>query len=252
MAKPSTRASAPDRVKRGTNGHAIRNEILLSLPSNECTTIFDDLTLVDLKLHDPLHDYDKPIDFVYFPNTAMGSVLSSMEDGKAIEVGLIGYEGFIGLSVVAGFKTSPHRVITQGCGTAFRLSAELLRKALGTCPQLAQALLRFSQRFILQTTQIAACNRLHEGDERLARWLLMTQDRVGGTEMPLTQEFLGQMLGTRRASVSISASTLQKAGLITYVHGKIKIIDREGLEKASCECYDVLHKQWEKFKRESM
>jgi CRP-like cAMP-binding protein len=175
-----------------------------------------------------------------FHNTAMASVLNLMEDGKSIEVGLVGKEGFVGLPSVAGFRTSPHRVITQGGGNAFRIGAKELRGALGARPLLGTALLRYSQRLILQTTQIAACKRLHEGDERLARWLLMTHDRIGRAELPLTQEFLAQMLGSRRASVSTSAITLQKAGLISYVHGKVEILNRKGLEKASCECYETM------------
>jgi CRP-like cAMP-binding protein len=251
MAQKIARSRTSSRPPPDGNGQSLQNEILISLPSAESSAFLPKLTLISLKLHDVFLRHDETIDFVYFPNTAMASVLSSMENGKSIEVGLVGKEGFVGLPLFAGFRTSPHLVVTQGPGTAYRISAQDFKQSLASLPELQKTLLRYSQRFLMQTTQIAACNRLHEGDERLARWLLMTQDRVGTPALPLTQEFLGQMLGSRRASVSISASTLQKAGLISYSHGKITILDREGLEQASCECYEVLWQQWDKWKRET-
>jgi CRP-like cAMP-binding protein len=127
-----------------------------------------------------------------------------------------------------------------------------LKEALHECPKLAQSLLRYSQEATMQLTQIAACNRLHEVDERLARWLLMCHDRIGGDALPLTQDFLAQMLGTRRASVSVSAAILQKAGLIQYSRGHVEILDRPGLEEASCECYDVMKKNIETWDQGSM
>jgi CRP-like cAMP-binding protein len=253
MGKKSARvfnSSRPPPLSSGDR-HEVRNEILLSLPSNESKAVLSKLTLIHLKLHDPMQIAGDEIDYAYFPNTAMASFLRTMEDGKNIEVGLVGKEGFVGLPLLAGFKTSPHQVIAQGSGTAFRMKSEELHNAIRDWPQLMKALLRHSQRFIMQTTQIAACNRLHEGDERLARWLLMTHDRVGTNELPLTQEFLSQMLGSRRASVSLSAIALHKAGLISYVHGKVTILDRAGLEEASCECYGILQQQFEKWESES-
>jgi CRP-like cAMP-binding protein len=237
FARPFTSFRPP---ARGGDGNSIRNEILLGLSRKDCAVAFSKLKLVDLKLNDLLQKAGEKIEFVYFPNTAMVSVLNLMEDGRSIEVGLVGKEGAVGLPLLGGFRTSSHRVVTQGNGTAYRIGAQEFRKLLSACPHLGTALVRYSQTFIMQTTQIAACNRLHEVEERLARWLLMTHDRVANDELPLTQEFLGQMLGARRASVSVSASILQKAGLISYIHGKVKILNRRGLEKASCECYGVM------------
>jgi CRP-like cAMP-binding protein len=181
----------------------------------------------------------------------MGSVLNVMADGKSVEVGLAGWEGFIGLPTIAGLRSSASRVVTQAMGTAYRISASDMRKALRTCPQLTIALFRYSQEATIEVTQIAACNRLHEVDERLARWLLMSQDRVRMKELPLTQEFLAQMLGTRRASVSVAASILERAGLIEHGRGHVSILDRKGLEEACCECYGVIKQQLENWEKES-
>jgi CRP-like cAMP-binding protein len=165
-----------------------------------------------------------------------------------VEVGLIGKEGFSGTPLVAGFRTSHTRTVVQGDGAAFRIDADALRAALPKCPTLERQLNRYAQLLAVQVTQVAACNRLHDVNERLARWLLMTQDRVGSENLPLTQEFLAQMLGTRRSSVTVSAGALQKAGLISYTRGNVTIHDRRRLEEASCDCYGLLQlqvKEWQ-------
>jgi CRP-like cAMP-binding protein len=241
----------PRELRNDGDGNALRNRILLGLPGKEYDAIFSKLTLVDLELHDLLQEAGDLIEFCYFPNTMMGSVLNVMADGKSVEVGLAGWEGFIGLPTIAGLRSSASRVVTQAMGTAYRISASDMRKALRTCPQLTIALFRYSQEATIEVTQIAACNRLHEVDERLARWLLMSQDRVRMKELPLTQEFLAQMLGTRRASVSVAASILERAGLIEHGRGHVSILDRKGLEEACCECYGVIKQQLENWEKES-
>ncbi len=243
---PATKDSRSDG-----DGNAIQNRILLNVPNGECDFIFDKLTLVNLSLHDVLQEVGQPIQYGYFPNTAMASILNIMSDGKSVEVGLTGPEGFVGLPLLSGFRTSASRVVTQGAGTAFRIKAEDLQSSLGPCPQLQADLQRYSQEFMMEVTQIAACNRLHEIEARLARWLLMTHDRIGSATLPLTQEFLSQMLGTRRASVSVAAAILQRAGLIQYVRGQVVILDRMALEKASCECYAIIQRQLETWRKES-
>jgi CRP-like cAMP-binding protein len=155
----------------------------------------------------------------YFVNTGLMSILAVQPDGKSVEVGLIGKEGFSGLPLLVGYRSSPTRVVTQGDGTAYRCDAQRLKQIMAQCPELEQKLHRYGHRLAMQTTQIAACNRLHEVDERLARWILMSQDRLDSKQLPLTQEFLAQMLGTRRASVTVAAGILQKAGLISYTRG---------------------------------
>jgi CRP-like cAMP-binding protein len=152
------------------------------------------------------------------------------------------------MPLLVGYRSSPTRLITQGDGTAYRCSAETLRQLARQFPQLEQQLHRFGQRLAMQTTQIAACNRLHDVVERLARWILMSHDRILLDNLPLTQEFLAQMLGSRRASVTIAAGILQKAGLISYTRGSVKILNRQKLEEAACDCYGIVQRQlrdWE-------
>jgi CRP-like cAMP-binding protein len=196
-----------------------------------------------MKLHQLLHEAGETLKSAYFCNSGMFSVLNVMPDGKSVEVGLIGKEGFSGTPLLAGFRTSHTRTVVQAEAGAFRIDADVLRAALPKSPVLEHLLNRYGQLLAVQVTQIAACNRLHEVNERLARWLLMTQDRVGSEDLPLTQEFLAQMLGTRRSSVTVSAGTLQKAGLITYTRGNVTILERRRLEEASCDCYGLLQKQ---------
>jgi CRP-like cAMP-binding protein len=161
------------------------------------------------------------------------------------------WEGFVGVPLIAGFHSSASRVVTQGKGNAFRVNADDMRKILRSCPQLFLSLLRYSQEATMEVTQIAACNRLHEVEERLARWLLMSHDRIGSDRLPLTQEFLSQMLGTRRASVTVAAGILQKAGLIHYTRGHVSILNREALQTACCECYGVIRQQLNRWEKES-
>ena len=233
------------------DGHALKNRILLGLPPKESEFILSKLTLVDLQLHDLLQEVGHPIQYGYFPNTAMGSVLNVMADGKSVEVGLVGKEGFIGLPLMAGLHSSASRVVCQAQGTALKISADDMRNAALRSPQLLVSLMRYAQESTMEVTQIAACNRLHDVEKRLARWLLMSQDRIGSDRLPLTQEFLSQMLGTRRASVTVAAGVLQKAGLINYTRGHVSILNREKLEKAACECYKIIQQQLDRWQTES-
>src|SRR6202043_1931842 len=178
-------------------------------------------------------------------------VLNVTQEGKSVEVGLTGKEGFVGLPLLVGFQSSPARVIIQIEGSAFRVSAEALLGLLRMCPVLEKRMHRYSQVLAMQASQVATCNTLHRVDKRLARWLLMSQDRIGTDVVPLTQEFLAHMLGTRRSSVTIAASVLQKAGLIKYTRGHVNILDRKSLEDAACECYEALVQQASRWNTES-
>jgi CRP-like cAMP-binding protein len=198
-----------------------------------------------------LNEIAEPIENTYFINSGLASILTVMPSGKSVEVGLVGAEGWVGLPLLVGFKTSPTRAVTQIAGTAFRVSAKDFASVLRECPELSRLLQRYSQEFALQVTQVAACNRLHNVNQRLARWLLVSQDRVGGSNFLMTQEFLSFMLGTRRASVTVAAGVLQKAGLITYKRGKVTIENRPELEKAACDCYGILARQLKQWRRES-
>jgi CRP-like cAMP-binding protein len=236
----------------GVDGRQVHNKILLALPVQERAAIFSKLEFVALPTSKVLNEVGEPIKFAYFLNEGLASILSITTDGKSVEVGLSGREGFVGIPLTAGFNSSPTRVIMQVPGSGFRLAAKDLIAALRECPKLATGLQRFVQEVALQASQVAACNRLHEVDERLARWLLMSQERLGGDLIPLTQEFLAHMLGTRRASVTVAAGMLQKAGLITYTRGAVRIRSQAKLEDAACECYGILTQQIKKWRAEAI
>lgn len=225
------------------HGNHIHNEILLQLSDGESEVLFSKLELVRLKVHHLLHETGDALKSVYFCNSGMISILSVFPDGKSVEVGLVGKEGFVGLPLIVGFQTAPTRAIAQIDATAFRVDGEALITLLPRSPVLERRLQQYSQVFTMEITQIAACNRLHDVEERLARWLLMCADRIKSSELPLTQEFLAQMLGTRRSSVTVAARILQKAGIIAYNRGDVKIVDRRKLEDAACECYGLMQRQ---------
>jgi len=228
----------------------VQNKILLGLPTEERDAIFSKSEFVSLPTPKVLNEAEGHIKSVFFINDGLASVLKIMEDGRSIEVGLCGREGFVGLPIVAGFSTSPTRVVMQVGGSGFRISAKDFLATLQECPILAVRLRRFAHELALQAEQIAACNRLHEVDQRLARWLLMCQDRLGGNVVPLTQTFLAHILGTRRASVTDAEGILQRLRLISCSRGRVTIERREGLEDAACECYGVLTQQIEKWQQE--
>jgi CRP-like cAMP-binding protein len=249
MAKPPPRI--PTKPRNDGDGKAISSKILLRLSSTECEQLLPELELVRLKLHQVITEAGETMKSGYFVNTGILSVLAVQPDGKSVEVGLIGNEGFLGLPLIVGYRTSPTRVVSQADGTAYRCDAQALRRVLRGCPELEQQLHRFGQQLAMQTTQIAACNRLHDVEERLARWILMTEDRLLGDTLPLTQEFLAQMLGTRRSSVTVAAGTLQKAGMISYTRGSVTIVDRERLEDAACDCYAIVQRQLKDWQSET-
>jgi CRP-like cAMP-binding protein len=250
MAKVSVRVPLARPPSDG-DGHVIGSKILRSLPRKECTKLFAELELVHLKLRQVIHEAGETIKSGYFVNEGIISVLSVQPDGKSVEVGLIGKEGFVGLPLLVGYRTSPTRVVTQGDGSAYRCDAQALKRVIRECPELEKQLHRFGHQLAMQTTQIAACNRLHDVEERLARWILMTADRLPAKELPLTQEFLSQMLGTRRASVTVAAGVLQKARLISYSRGNLIILDRHRLEETACDCYRIVQQQLKNWENET-
>jgi CRP-like cAMP-binding protein len=243
----TTRNAAPE-----IEGNPVRNLLLLDLPQRERDSVFSQLTFVQLRLRDLLEETGEPIKYAYFVDSGLVSVLSMMQDGKSVEVGLCGREGCTGTPIAVGLKSSATRVVVQIQGTAFRIRRQALVRILAECPILTKRMQQFGQVLGMQGSQVAACNRLHEVDERLARWLLMSQDRIQSTVVPLTHEFLAHMLGTRRSSVTVAAGLLHKAGLITYNRGQVTIENRAQLEDASCECYDLIRKHTENWKRESV
>ena len=251
IANRALKISARSPSRQDGDGKEIGNLILRSLPRAECVQIFSATEFVRLRLRQVLHEVGETIKSVYFLNDGLGSVLTVQPDGKSVEVGLIGREGFVGVPIVFGFSTSGLRIVTQADATAYRIEAQTLRRILPQCRELEKQLLQFSMLLGMQSTQIAACNRLHNVEERLARWLLMSHDRIGGRTLPLTQEFLGQMLGARRASVSVAAGALQKAGMIRYTRGNVTILDRAKLERMACDCYEIIQQQRSRWSAEA-
>src|SRR5208337_1729897 len=247
--RPPTKFSANPPVDG--DGNHIHNEILLALPPRERELLFSKLEFVRLKTRLVLHEPGDTLKSAYFPDGGLVSILSVFPDGKSVEVGLVGKEGYIGSPLVVGFRTSPTRAIAQIEGSVFRVDAEALIGVLRQCPKLERRLQQFAQIMAMQTTQIAACNRLHEVNERLARWLLMSADRIESNSVPLTQELIAQMLGTRRSSVTVAAGMLQKAGLIAHSRGDVQIIDRRRLEEAACECYGIMQLQIQEWRSET-
>lgn len=219
------------------------NHILQALPAKEYERLLPQLQPVPLVQNQVLFDVDAPIAGGYFVNTGLIACLTVMQNGDSVEVGLLGHEGFAGLPILLNIAHSSARITVQITGDAMRINADALYKLLPQLPMLERLLSRFTYLQALQAQQIAACNRLHEVDERLARWLLMTQDRVLLDVLPITQELMADMLGTRRSSVTVAAGILQRAGIIDYRRGKVHILDRQKLEEAACECYPAVRTQ---------
>jgi CRP-like cAMP-binding protein len=183
------------------------------------------------------------MDAVYFPGNSLVSLLTLVEGHRALEVGLVGREGMIGARLALGAATSSVRALVQGTGTAMRMSSARFLKEFGRSPALQRALFKFTDTLMIQISQTAACNRFHIVEARLARWLLMTAERMASPEFHLTHEFLADMLGVRREGVTVAASALQQRGLISYRRGDITIVDTHGLEAASCSCYRYVRAQ---------
>lgn len=216
------------------------NQILSSLPVEESERLAPHLEQIHTSHGQTLHRTDEIIEHVYFPLGGMISLVAQLSDGASVEVGFTGFEGMAGISVVLGVDKSTHHAIVQIPGAMMRLKTEVLKSELKRGGALQSLLLRYAQSLLLQISHVAACNRYHIVEARLARWLLMSADRCGCENLPLTHEFISQMLGVRRAGVTIAACALQSARLIDYKRASINITDRQGLERLACECYPVL------------
>ena len=216
------------------------NRLLAALSRKEYQRLLPELEQVTLPFAEVLYEPGATIHHVDFPNDSVVSLLAEVADRSTLEVGIVGNEGVAGISVFMGVDTSPHRAIVQGAGTAMRMKASVMRKEAEGAGPLHRLLLRYAHSLLTQVSQYAACNRFHMVDAHLARWLLMSGDRLGTDEFLLTQDFISKMLGVRREGVSNAAGVLQKNALINYSRGHIKILDRAGLESVSCGCYGIL------------
>src|SRR5271167_10245 len=232
--------TAPVDERTSVDGKPITNRVLLGVPDNEYEMLRPDLTHIDLPHHLSLHEPTQNIEFVYFPNRGMVSQVVVTKDGRTVEVGVVGSEGYVGAGLAAGMSRSSVREIIQIAGDGFRMMGNALERILRSAPHLQVILNRHTGLQGMQVAQTAACNRLHDIQQRLARWLLMTQDRVNLGVLPITHDFIATMMGTDRSTVSLAAAVLQKKGTIDYVRGAVKILDRRKLEKSACECYSVI------------
>jgi len=224
-----------------------RNNLLIaSLPEAEFERWLPELELVDLPLGQVLYESGTTLRHVYFPTTAIVSLLYVMENGASAEIAVVGKEGLVGISLFMGGETTPSRAVVQSAGQGFRLNSRALKNEFNRAGPVLHLLLRYTQALITQMTQTAVCNRHHSLDQQLCRWLLLSLDRLQGNELVMTQELIANMLGVRREGVTESALQLQKAGLIRYARGHITVLDRKGLEKRTCECYAVVKKEYDR------
>jgi CRP-like cAMP-binding protein len=236
-------SKSPQGVKSGertnTAGKPVSNLILLLMSDGDYTSLRPHLEYVSLPSHMVLHEGGGKLEFVYFPNRGMISLVVVMKDGKTAEAGIVGNEGFTGTPASVGLTRSPLQAVVQIAGDGFRVEVAALQNTLESAPRLQWMLSRYAVVQGMQVAQTAACNRLHDVKQRLARWLLMTQDRVDSASLPITHDFLATMLGTDRPSVSLAAGFLQKKKLIEYTRGAVKIVNRNKLEDSACECYGI-------------
>jgi CRP-like cAMP-binding protein len=223
-----------------------QNHLLAALPAHECARLFPNLELVQMPLGDVLYEPGIQMRHVYFPTTSIVSLLYVMEDGASAEIAVVGNEGVVGVSLFMGGETTPSRAVVQSAGHAYRLKGQLLKDEFYRAGPMQRLLLRYTQALLTQMAQTAVCNRHHSLDQQFCRWLLLSLDRLPSNELIMTQELIANMLGVRREGVTEAAGHVQKAGLIEYHRGRISVLDRPGLEARSCECYEVVRKEFDR------
>jgi CRP-like cAMP-binding protein len=223
-----------------------QNRLLASLPPDELQLLRPRLTLVTLDYRLPLYEAHKPIAFVYFPISGVASLVTTLIDGSASEVGTVGNEGLVGMPIILGDAQAPTGIYVQVPGSGLRLPARVLTTTMARSEAVRTVMLHYVHAFFNQIAQSAACNGFHSVLQRTCRWLLMTHDRVQSDRFMLTQEFLGMMLGVRRTSVTLAAQKLKEQKLIEYHRGQVAILDRAGLERCSCECYEASRREFDR------
>ncbi len=222
------------------------NRVLASLPARDYRRLRAQLEPVELKFGQVLYEPGQTIRFVYFPLACLVSLLTAVDKHRTLEVGMVGNEGMAGMPFILGVGISGVRALVQGAGSALRMTSHRFRIEFERNRPLQQALYRYTYALMAQISQTAACNRFHDAEERLARWLLMTRDRVGSDEFPLTHEFLAHMLGLRRVGITQAASALKQRNLIAYRRGAVQIQDAKGLEESCCSCYRIVKTVYER------
>lgn len=223
-----------------------QNHLLAALPAADLERLLPHLEWVEMPLGHVLYESGAELRNVYFPTTAIVSLLYVMEDGASAEIAVVGNEGLIGVALFMGGETMPNRAVVQSAGQAWRLRGQVLKQEFNCSGELQHLLLRYTQALLTQMAQTAVCNRHHSLDEQLCRWLLLSLDRLSSNEVVMTQELIANMLGVRREGVTEAARNLQRAGLIDYRRGHITVLDRPGLEARACECYAVVKKEFDR------
>jgi CRP-like cAMP-binding protein len=223
-----------------------KNHLLAALPEAEWQRWLPKLELVEMPLGEVLYESGGTLSHVYFPTTAIVSLLYVMENGASAEIAVVGNEGLVGVSLFMGGESTPSRAVVQSAGQGIRLEARSMKNEFNRAGPTLHLLLRYTQALITQMAQTAVCNRHHSVDQQLCRWLLLSLDRLEGDELVMTQELIANMLGVRREGVTEAALSLQQAGLIRYARGHITVLDRAGLEKRTCECYAVVKKEYDR------
>ncbi len=222
------------------------NHLLAALPEAEWQRWSTQLEPVEMPLGLVLYESGRTLSHVYFPTTAIVSLLYVMEDGASAEIAVVGREGVVGISLFMGGESTPSRAVVQSAGSGWRLRDRLIKDEFARSMPVMHLMLRYTQALIAQMAQTAACNRHHTLDQQLCRWLLLSLDRLSGPELVMTQELIANMLGVRREGVTEAALRLQKLGLIRYARGRITVTDRPGLEQRTCECYAVVKKEYDR------
>jgi CRP-like cAMP-binding protein len=225
---------------------ARQNQLLAALPDAEWARWMPQLEAVEMPLGKVLYEPGSLLTHVYFPTTSIVSMLYVMEDGGSAEIAVVGFEGIVGISLFMGGESTPSRAVVQSAGQAYRLKANVMLQEFNRAGPVLHLLLRYTQALITQMSQTAVCNRHHSLDQQLCRWLLLSLDRLHTNELRMTQELIANMLGVRREGVTEAAGRMQKAGLIKYQRGRITVLDREGLELRTCECYGVVKKEYDR------
>jgi CRP-like cAMP-binding protein len=224
----------------------VENRLLALLPADEYERLRPNLRQVSFSLGEVVYEFGAQLDYVFFPTTSIVSLLYTMENGASAEMGLTGNDGVVGIALFMGGGTMPNRAVVQSAGGALKMKAKVMQDEFARGGRFQQLLLRYTQALITQISQTAVCNRLHSVEQQLCRWLLLSHDRLKTNELVMTQELIADMLGVRREGVTVAAGRLQDAGAISYVRGRIQILDRQELEATACECYRVVKDEFDR------
>ncbi len=228
---------SPDRMQ---------NHLLAAIPDSDWKRLSHHLEPIDLSLGQVLYESGATMTHMFFPTTAIISLLYVMENGSSAEIAVVGNEGLVGVSLIMGGESTPSRAVVQSGGRGFKIESQIMKHEFNKAGPVMHLLLRYTQALITQMAQTAVCNRHHSLDQQLCRWLLLSLDRLQGTDLVMTQELISNMLGVRREGVTEAAMQLQSAGIIRYTRGKISVLDRPGLERRTCECYAVVKKEYDR------